>query len=83
MYNIEKKTPASNWYTIHRGFSQIAAVDFLADISKQYDDNLIHSEVEADLAAQIADRGFCEIGAYETDEDGSQGDYHQYRAVAA
>lgn len=33
-YNIEKKTPASNWYTIHREFDKESAEIFLFEMSQ-------------------------------------------------
>lgn len=36
-FYIQKQTPASGWYTIHRNLSLAAAQYILADIAKNYD----------------------------------------------
>jgi hypothetical protein len=37
-YSIEKKTPSSNWYTIHRGFDIDTLIYFMRDVAEKDED---------------------------------------------
>ena len=58
-YNIEKKTPASRWYTIHRGYDRDTAVEFLKEMANGgFDQSAEQGDFnEDDLTAHYYDGG--------------------------
>ena len=59
MYIIQKKTPDSNWYTIHRDYDRDTAIEFLkAMAAGGYDRSYNDGSFDADeLTARVWDEG--------------------------
>ena len=75
MFNIQKKTPASNWYTIHRNVDKEFADEFLTEMSKGgYDQSAINGSCDLENGTAFH---------YEESEDGGEGDCIAYRAIEA
>lgn len=70
-FYIQKKTPASNWYTIHRNLELDTAKWMLADIGANYDADSDRSD----------DSSLSEDGTFLSAYEG--GDLHEFRILEA
>ena len=83
-YAIEKKTPNSNWYTIHESLEADTAVTMLSDIIFSYDSMSEsigdYEETKEMFATELAADGYVST-TVDDGEDGERGDYISYRIV--
>ncbi len=83
-YAIEKKTPNSNWYTIHESLEADTAVTMLADIIFAYDSMADYVGDYEDTKGKFAQRLDADghmSTVVDDGEDGERGDYISYRIV--
>jgi len=83
-YAIEKKTPNSNWYTIHSGLDADTAVTMLADIIFAYESMADVDDTVGDYKAmftrQLGAQGYAST-TVDDGEAGERGDDIGYRIV--
>ncbi len=70
-FNIQKKTPASNFYTIHKNLDLDLAKEMLVDFAKAYD-----ADDQKSYESSLDEDGMI-LQAYD------QGDLHSFRIVKA
>lgn len=82
-YQIEKRTPAGNWQTVHTGVTDPAGL--MAEIARNYDSEreTPFVELEAAIQEQLDDPiwGGVLMCVCDMTEDGSEGDHIEYRAT--
>jgi hypothetical protein len=83
-YTIEKKTPNSNWYTIHSDLDANTAIAMLADIIFAYDsmaeDFGDYADTKEMFATELAADGYVSTSV-DDGENGERGDNIGYRIV--
>jgi len=83
-YTIEKKTPNSNWYTIHSDLDANTAIAMLADIIFAYDSMSEsigdYEETKEMFATELAADGYVSTSV-DDGENGERGDNIGYRIV--